>query len=65
MVTPEFLRTGRYEVNAGGDVHPATVSLRPPFDPAATRVRPATPTPSRPSAPAPPAPRRPPPDGSP
>ena len=39
VVTPEFLRTGRYEVNAGGDVHPATVSLRPPFDPSGTRVR--------------------------
>jgi heterotetrameric sarcosine oxidase gamma subunit len=39
VVTPEFLRTGRYQVNAGGDVYPATVSLRPPFDPAGARVR--------------------------
>ncbi len=39
VVTPEFLRTGRYEVNAGGDIYPATVSLRPPFDPSGTRVR--------------------------
>jgi glycine cleavage system aminomethyltransferase T/glycine/D-amino acid oxidase-like deaminating enzyme len=39
VITPEFLRTGRYQVNAGGDVYPATVSLRPPFDPAGARVR--------------------------
>ncbi len=39
VVTPEFLRTGRYQVNAGGDLYPATVSLRPPFDPAGARVR--------------------------
>ena len=31
---------GRYQVNVGGDLYPATVSLRPPFDPANTRVRP-------------------------
>jgi 4-methylaminobutanoate oxidase (formaldehyde-forming) len=41
VVTPEFLRAGRYQVNAGGGLYPATVSLRPPFDPASTRVRPA------------------------
>ena len=39
VITPEFLRSGRYQVNAGGDLYPATVSLRPPFDPASTRVR--------------------------
>ena len=39
VITPEFLRTGRYQVNAGGDVYPAAVSLRPPFDPAGARVR--------------------------
>jgi glycine cleavage system aminomethyltransferase T/glycine/D-amino acid oxidase-like deaminating enzyme len=39
VVTPEFLGTGRYQVNAGGDLYPATVSLRPPFDPASARVR--------------------------
>jgi 4-methylaminobutanoate oxidase (formaldehyde-forming) len=41
VVTPEFLRAGRYQVNAGGGLYPATVSLRPPFDPASTRIRPA------------------------
>jgi 4-methylaminobutanoate oxidase (formaldehyde-forming) len=39
VVTPDFLRAGRYEVNVGGDIRPVTVSLRPPFDPAGTRVR--------------------------
>jgi 4-methylaminobutanoate oxidase (formaldehyde-forming) len=39
VVTREFLDAGSYEINAGGDRYPATVSLRPPFDPAGTRVR--------------------------
>jgi glycine cleavage system aminomethyltransferase T len=39
VVTPEFVGAGRYQVNVGGDLFPATVSLRPPFDPASTRVR--------------------------
>jgi glycine cleavage system aminomethyltransferase T len=39
VVTREFLDAGRYQVNVGGDLYPATVSLRPPFDPAGTRVR--------------------------
>jgi 4-methylaminobutanoate oxidase (formaldehyde-forming) len=39
VVTPDFLRAGRYEVNVGGELWPASVSLRPPFDPAGTRVR--------------------------
>ncbi len=39
VITPEFLRSGRYQVNAGGDLYPATVSLRPPFDPTSARVR--------------------------
>ena len=38
-VTPEFVRAGRYQVNAGGDLYPATVGLRPPFDPAGHRAR--------------------------
>ena len=36
---PRILPAGRYQVNVGGDLFPATVSLRPPFDPASTRVR--------------------------
>jgi len=38
-VTPEFVRTGSYQVNVGGEVRAATASLRPPFDPAGERVR--------------------------
>jgi 4-methylaminobutanoate oxidase (formaldehyde-forming) len=38
-VTPEFVRTGSYEVNVGGEIRPVTVSLRPPFDPSGDRVR--------------------------
>ena len=39
VVTADFVRSGRYEVNVGGDVRPATVSLKPPFDPASARIR--------------------------
>jgi 4-methylaminobutanoate oxidase (formaldehyde-forming) len=39
VVTPSYLREGSYLVNAGGKLIPAAVSLRPPFDPAAARVR--------------------------
>ena len=35
----DYLRAGTYQVNVGGDIHPATVHLRPPYDPAGTRVR--------------------------
>jgi len=38
-VTADFLRSGSYQVNVGGAVCPATVGLRPPFDPAGERVR--------------------------
>jgi heterotetrameric sarcosine oxidase gamma subunit len=43
VVTPGYLRSGFYQVNIGGDIHPATLHLRPPYDPAGTRVRGATP----------------------
>jgi hypothetical protein len=32
------LSTG-YEINIGGDLKPATVSLRAPFDPTGARIR--------------------------
>jgi len=38
-VTPEFARTGSYQVNVGGEIRAVTVSLRAPFDPAGERVR--------------------------
>ena len=37
-VTPEFVRSGTYAVNVGGQVTSATVSLRPPFDPAGRKI---------------------------
>jgi heterotetrameric sarcosine oxidase gamma subunit len=37
-VTADFARSGEYLVNAGGELRPARVSLRPPFDPAGDRV---------------------------
>jgi glycine cleavage system aminomethyltransferase T/glycine/D-amino acid oxidase-like deaminating enzyme len=39
VLTPGFIRSGKYQVNVGGEVHPATVSLRPPFDPAGDRIK--------------------------
>jgi glycine cleavage system aminomethyltransferase T/glycine/D-amino acid oxidase-like deaminating enzyme len=38
-VTPEYLRAGRYQVNIGGQLVPAAVTLRPPYDPAGEKVR--------------------------
>ncbi len=38
-VTADYLRSGSYEVNVGGQLYPAAVYLRPPFDPAGDRVR--------------------------
>jgi heterotetrameric sarcosine oxidase gamma subunit len=39
VVTADYLRAGSYQVNVGGDIRPATIGLRPPYDPAGTRVR--------------------------
>jgi glycine cleavage system aminomethyltransferase T/glycine/D-amino acid oxidase-like deaminating enzyme len=38
-VTAAFARTGNYEVNVAGRLVPATAGLRPPYDPAGTRIR--------------------------
>ena len=38
-VTPEFVRTGSYEVSVGSEIAGVTISLRPPFDPSGERVR--------------------------
>jgi glycine cleavage system aminomethyltransferase T len=39
VVTPDYLKSGRYQVNVGGQLCAATVSLRPPFDPDGVKVR--------------------------
>ncbi|WP_314174286.1 GcvT family protein [Streptomyces winkii] len=38
-VTRDYLTSGTYEVDIGGELSPATVHLRPPFDPDFSRVR--------------------------
>jgi heterotetrameric sarcosine oxidase gamma subunit len=40
VVTPEFIRAGSYQVNVGGQVYPASVTTRAPFDPAGARIEP-------------------------
>jgi 4-methylaminobutanoate oxidase (formaldehyde-forming) len=39
VLTPDVARAGSYQVNVGGQLYPAAVHLRPPFDPAGDRVR--------------------------
>jgi 4-methylaminobutanoate oxidase (formaldehyde-forming) len=39
VVTTAYLREGTYQVNVAGDILPATLHLRPPYDPPGTRVR--------------------------
>jgi heterotetrameric sarcosine oxidase gamma subunit len=39
VLTPDLIRSGTYQVNVGGDLHPATVTLRPPVDPAGHRIQ--------------------------
>jgi len=38
-VTPDWVRSGDYEVDVGGDRYPVRVTLRPPYDPGNERVR--------------------------
>jgi glycine cleavage system aminomethyltransferase T len=38
VVTPEYITSGRYQVNVGGQMCEARVSLRPPFDPDGEKV---------------------------
>ena len=38
VVTPDYIRSGRYQVNTGGQVRDARVSLRPLYDPDGERV---------------------------
>jgi glycine cleavage system aminomethyltransferase T len=39
VLTPDVIRAGEYQVNVGGQLYPATVHLRPPFDPAGDRIK--------------------------
>jgi glycine cleavage system aminomethyltransferase T/glycine/D-amino acid oxidase-like deaminating enzyme len=39
VLTRDFVLAGEYQVNVGGRLCPATVTLRPPFDPAGHRVQ--------------------------
>jgi glycine cleavage system aminomethyltransferase T/glycine/D-amino acid oxidase-like deaminating enzyme len=39
-VTRDWVLSGGYEVNVGGEIHPVTVSLRPPYDPDGAEIRP-------------------------
>jgi glycine cleavage system aminomethyltransferase T len=39
VLTPDVIRTGHYQVNVGGDLYPATVTRRSPFDPSGDRIR--------------------------
>ena len=39
VLTPDAIRTGEYQVNVGGHLYPATVHLRPPFDPSGHRIK--------------------------
>jgi 4-methylaminobutanoate oxidase (formaldehyde-forming) len=39
VVTPAHLREGTYQVNVAGDIRPATLHLRAPYDPQGIRVR--------------------------
>jgi glycine cleavage system aminomethyltransferase T/glycine/D-amino acid oxidase-like deaminating enzyme len=43
VVTADFARSGSYQVNVGGQLADAAVSLRPPYDPAGSRIRPVPP----------------------
>ncbi len=38
-VTKDYLETGRYKVNVGGNVVPATLHLRAPYDPTGTAIK--------------------------
>jgi 4-methylaminobutanoate oxidase (formaldehyde-forming) len=39
VITAEWVRSGNYAVNVGGEVYPITVSLRAIYDPGNDRIR--------------------------
>ena len=40
VVSVDWVKNGRYEVNVGGQLHPISVSVRPLYDPTNERIRP-------------------------
>ena len=40
VVSADWVKSGSYEVNVGGQLHPISVSLRPLYDPTNERIRP-------------------------
>jgi glycine cleavage system aminomethyltransferase T/glycine/D-amino acid oxidase-like deaminating enzyme len=38
-VTPDYLKSGQYEINIGGLITPARISLRPLYDPESDKIR--------------------------
>ena len=44
VVSRDFVTSGAYSVNAGTAIVPATTTLRAPYDPSGTRIRPPGPT---------------------
>jgi len=39
VVTSDYIKSGRYEIDIAGERYPAKVSLRPMYDPKLERVR--------------------------
>ena len=39
LVTQDYLESGRYEIDVAGTLSPATLSLRPPYDPNGVRIK--------------------------
>ena len=40
VVSADWVKSGSYEVNVGGQLHPVSVSMRPLYDPTNERIRP-------------------------
>ncbi len=40
VIDAAWVKTGRYQVNVGGQLYPISVSLRPIYDPTSTKIRP-------------------------
>jgi glycine cleavage system aminomethyltransferase T len=40
VINADWVKEGDYQVNVGGQLYPVSVSLRPIYDPASTRIRP-------------------------